>query len=127
MKKTTLGVVFCVWWRWGESNLCTKRKRFGEEFLISPSPTAKNKDRQEGWRRNIPRASSRRDVWESLSPAGSVRVGTTEPPKLGYARFGEPLRLPLAVIHYRPVQLPFIYKTKAPKRVLLFYGGGGGS
>ena len=37
------------------------------------------------------------------------------------------LCLPPAAIHYRPVQLPFIYKTKAPFWVLLFYGGGGGS
>ena len=27
----------------GESNLCTKRKRFGEEFLISPSPPPNTK------------------------------------------------------------------------------------
>ena len=43
---------------------------------MSPEPLPNTKGHPCGWIKNIPRASSRRDVWESLSPAGSVKVGS---------------------------------------------------
>ena len=62
----------------GSQNLCTKRKRFGEEFLISPEPLPNTKGHPCGCASygTIARTSSPCYRWESLSPAGSVRVGS---------------------------------------------------